>query len=178
MWLSDVSVQRPVFAMVISMLLVAFGILSFNYLPLREYPDMNSPTVSIRTGYTGASAEVIETRITQVIEDQISGIEGIKTIRSSSRDENSSIVYPRGHQLRFPHDYHNNHSRELRDSGIPGYLQDSACYSPSSASIFSISILSSTKSSLLSLLRSENNEIKGVSRPSKKFSRNVSLCSR
>ena len=91
MWLSDISVQRPVFATVISMMLVAFGILSFNYLPLREYPDMNSPTVSIRTGYIGASAEVIETRITQVIEDQISGIEGIKTIRSSSRDESSSI---------------------------------------------------------------------------------------
>lgn len=91
MWLSDISVQRPVFATVISLMLVAFGILSFNYLPLREYPDMNSPTVSIRTGYIGASAEVIETRITQVIEDQISGIEGIKTIRSSSRDESSSI---------------------------------------------------------------------------------------
>ncbi|MEE8079213.1 MAG: efflux RND transporter permease subunit, partial [Pseudomonadales bacterium] len=91
MWLSDVSVQRPVFATVISMMLVAFGVLSFNYLPLREYPNINSPTVSIRTSYIGASADVIETRITQVLEDQISGIEGIKTIRSSSRDEMSSI---------------------------------------------------------------------------------------
>ncbi len=91
MWLSDVSVQRPVFATVISMMLVAFGVLSFNYLPLREYPNINSPTVSIRTSYIGASADVVETRITQVLEDQISGIEGIKTIRSSSRDEMSSI---------------------------------------------------------------------------------------
>ena len=91
MWLSDTSVKRPVFATVISMMLVAFGILAFNYLPLREYPDVNSPLVSISTTYIGASAEVIETRITKVVEDQISGIEGIKTIRSSSRDERSSI---------------------------------------------------------------------------------------
>ncbi|MEM8766567.1 MAG: efflux RND transporter permease subunit [Pseudomonadota bacterium] len=91
MWLSDVSVKRPVFATVISLMLVAFGALSFNYLPLREYPNINSPTVSVRTDYVGASAEVIETRITQVIEDQISGIEGIKTIRSSSRDEASRV---------------------------------------------------------------------------------------
>ena len=91
MWLSDVSVKRPVFAIVISLMLVAFGILSFNYLPLREYPDINPPVVSINTSYTGASAEVIETRITQVIEDQISGIAGIKSITSSSRDERSSV---------------------------------------------------------------------------------------
>lgn len=91
MWLSDISVKRPVFATVISMMLVAFGVLSFSYLPLREYPDINSPVVSVSTTYVGASAEVIETRITQVIEDQISGIEGIKSIRSSSRDERSNI---------------------------------------------------------------------------------------
>jgi multidrug efflux pump len=91
MWLSDVSVKRPVFATVISLLLVAFGVLSFNFLPLREYPDINPPVVSISTTYVGASAEIIETRITQVIEDQISGIAGIKNISSSSRDERSSI---------------------------------------------------------------------------------------
>ena len=91
MWLSDVSVKRPVFATVISLMLVAFGVLSFSYLPLREYPDINAPVVSISTSYIGASAEIIETRITQVLEDQISGVEGIKTIRSSSRDENSRI---------------------------------------------------------------------------------------
>ncbi|MFU8817009.1 MAG: efflux RND transporter permease subunit [Pseudomonadales bacterium] len=91
MWLSDVSVKRPVFATVISLLLVAFGILSFNYLPLREYPDINPPVVSINTSYIGASAEIVETRITQVIEDQVSGIAGIKSITSSSRDERSSI---------------------------------------------------------------------------------------
>ena len=91
MWLSDISVKRPVFASVISLLLVAFGILSFNYLPLREYPDIQPPLVSVSTTYVGASADIIETRITQLIEDQISGIEGIKSITSSSRDERSSI---------------------------------------------------------------------------------------
>jgi multidrug efflux pump len=91
MWLSDVSVKRPVFASVISLLLIAFGTLSFSLLPLREFPDINPPIVSINTTYVGASAEVIETRITQIIEDQISGVEGIKAIGSRSRDERSSI---------------------------------------------------------------------------------------
>ena len=62
MWLSDISVKRPVFASVISLLLVAFGMLSFSLLPLREFPDINPPIVSINTTYIGASAEVIETR--------------------------------------------------------------------------------------------------------------------
>ena len=91
MWLSDTSVQRPVFATVISLLLVAFGLLAFEALPLREYPDISSPVVSVRTAYVGASADVIESRITQIIEDQISGIEGIKNIRSISQDEFSSV---------------------------------------------------------------------------------------
>ena len=92
MWLSDVSVKRPVLATVISLMLVAFGTLSFQLLPLREYPDINPPLVSIRTSYVGASAEVIETRITQVIEDQINGIEGIKSINSTSSDERSRVT--------------------------------------------------------------------------------------
>jgi multidrug efflux pump len=91
MWLSDTSVKRPVFATVISLILVAFGLLSYNALPLREYPDISPPIVSIGTAYVGASAEVIESRVTQLIEDQVSGIEGIKSIRSTSRDEFSSI---------------------------------------------------------------------------------------
>lgn len=91
MWLSDTSVKRPVFATVISLILVAFGLLSYNALPLREYPDISPPIVSIGTAYVGASAEVIESRVTQLLEDQVSGIEGIKSIRSTSRDEFSSI---------------------------------------------------------------------------------------
>lgn len=91
MWLSDVSVVRPVFATVLSVMLLALGILSFRELPIREYPDINPPIVSIRTTYPGASADVVETRITQTVESQVSGIEGVKNIRSSSRDGSSSI---------------------------------------------------------------------------------------
>lgn len=91
MWLSDVSVKRPVLATVISMLLVAFGLLAFRELPTREYPDIVPPVISVTTGYPGASAEVVETRITQLLEGEISGLEGIKTITSRSQDERSSI---------------------------------------------------------------------------------------
>jgi multidrug efflux pump len=91
MWLSDVSVKRPVFATVISLLLVAFGILAFTELPVREYPDISPPVVSVQTAYPGASADVVETQITQPIEDQIAGIAGIRSIESSSSDGRSNI---------------------------------------------------------------------------------------
>ena len=91
MLLSDISVTRPVFASVISLLLIAFGIVSFTRLPLREYPDIDPPVVSVSTTYQGAAANVIEARITQVIEDRIAGVEGIKFISSSSSDGRSRI---------------------------------------------------------------------------------------
>lgn len=91
MFLSDVSVKRPVFASVVNILLIVFGIVCFTMLPLREYPDIDPPVVSIDTDYNGASAEIVETQITQIIEDRISGIEGIKNINSSSRNGRSSI---------------------------------------------------------------------------------------
>ncbi len=91
MIISDVSVKRPVFTTVVSILLVAFGAISFTRLPLQELPSLDVPIVSINTIYIGASAEVIETRITQVIEAQIGGIEGIDRIASTSRNESSSI---------------------------------------------------------------------------------------
>lgn len=91
MFISDISVKRPVFATVISLLILAFGILSFRGLPLREYPDTSPPVVSVQTDYRGASAQIIETTVTQVIEDQISGIEGVESISSSSLDGSSRI---------------------------------------------------------------------------------------
>ena len=91
MILSDISVRRPVFAMVVSLLLVILGAASLRGLPVRQYPDIDPPVVSIRTVYRGASAEVIETKITQVIEDRIAGIEGIAKLTSGSQDELSSI---------------------------------------------------------------------------------------
>jgi multidrug efflux pump len=89
--LSDQSVRRPVFAAVISMLLVILGLASMSRLPVRQYPDVDSPVVSIDTEYRGASAEVVETKVTQVIEERIAGIEGIVKLTSSSRDERSDI---------------------------------------------------------------------------------------
>ena len=91
MFLSDISVKRPVFASVISLLLVAFGIVSFTRLSLREYPAIDPPVVSITVNYPGASASIVETRITQLIENRISGIEGIDFIESTSEDGRSRV---------------------------------------------------------------------------------------
>lgn len=86
------AVKRPVVASVISLLLVAFGLVSYERLSLREYPDIDSPIVSISTNYPGAPAAVVEQQITQIIEDRIAGVEGIKQISSSSQDGRSNVV--------------------------------------------------------------------------------------
>ncbi len=91
MIISDFSVRRPVFASVVSMLLIILGLASMLRLPVRQYPDVDPPVVSIETRYRGASAEVVETKITQIIEDRIAGIEGIVKLTSNSRDERSEI---------------------------------------------------------------------------------------
>ncbi|WJG08787.1 efflux RND transporter permease subunit [Aliiglaciecola sp. LCG003] len=91
MLLSDISVKRPVFASVVNLLLIIFGVVAITMLSLREYPDIDQPIVSINTSYPGASANIVETRITQLLEDRISGIEGIKNITSTSRNGRSSI---------------------------------------------------------------------------------------
>ncbi|MTW22458.1 efflux RND transporter permease subunit [Allochromatium palmeri] len=91
MILSDVSITRPVLASVLSLLLVAFGLVSFDRLPLRQFPDIDPPVVSIDTTYRGAAAAVVETRITQIIEERIAGIEGIRTVESTSEDGRSRI---------------------------------------------------------------------------------------
>lgn len=92
MLLSDVSVKRPVFATVVNLLLLTFGIVSFFMLSLRQYPDIDPPIVSVSTSYPGASAEIVESKITQLLEDRISGIEGIKNINSTSRNGRSNIT--------------------------------------------------------------------------------------
>jgi len=89
--LSDISVKRPVLAAVMSILLVAFGLLAFDRLPLREFPNIDPPVVSIDTVYRGASADVVESRITRIIEDRIAGVEGMRFIESSSEDGRSRI---------------------------------------------------------------------------------------
>jgi multidrug efflux pump len=90
--LSDLSVTRPVFASVLALLLIVFGIVAFERLPLRQYPDIDPPVVSIDVNYRGASAKVVENRITELIEERIAGVEGIRFIQSSSEDGRSRIT--------------------------------------------------------------------------------------
>ncbi|OYQ35838.1 multidrug transporter AcrB [Niveispirillum lacus] len=91
MVISDISIQRPVLAFVISAMLVVFGVLGYEKLPVRELPKIDYPIVSISTNYPGASAEVVDNEITERIEGVINGIEGVKTIRSRSREGSSSV---------------------------------------------------------------------------------------
>ncbi len=92
MQLSDLSVKRPVFAAVVAMLIAVVGIVGFFSLSVREYPDVDPPIVSVETRYIGAAASVVETRITQVLEEQLAGLEGLQTITSRSRDGQSDIT--------------------------------------------------------------------------------------
>jgi len=91
MILSDVSIKRPVFAAVISMMLVVVGVIAFSRLPLRELPNIDPPVVSIDVAYPGAAAGVVETRVTQVLEDAVAGIEGVDLVSSSSRNGRASV---------------------------------------------------------------------------------------
>lgn len=92
MLISDVSVKRPVAAVVLSMLLCVFGFVSFTKLAVREMPDIENPVVSISTRYQGASATIIENQITSVLEEQLAGISGIDEITSVTRNGSSRIT--------------------------------------------------------------------------------------
>ncbi|MEG3192690.1 efflux RND transporter permease subunit [Lysobacter sp. D1-1-M9] len=89
--ISDLSIRRPVFATVMSLLLIVLGVMAFSRLTLRELPAIDPPIVSVDVNYPGASAAVIETRVTQVLEDALSGIEGIETIQSRSVNGRASV---------------------------------------------------------------------------------------
>jgi len=92
MFLPELSIRRPVLATVMSLVIILLGVISFQRLSVREYPKIDTPVVSVRTVYKGASAQVVESQITQPLEDSISGIEGIRTIKSASREEVSTIT--------------------------------------------------------------------------------------
>ena len=91
MTLSEFSIRRPVFATVISLMLVILGLVSLTRIAVREFPEVDPVFVSVTTDYRGAGAAIVENKITQVIEDRIAGLEGIEALRSSSRDGRSAI---------------------------------------------------------------------------------------
>ena len=91
MLISDLCIKRPVFASVIALLIAVFGVFSYSQLSTREYPDISPAVISVNTGYPGAAADIVENRITQVLERELSGIEGIKAMRSRSIDGRSNI---------------------------------------------------------------------------------------
>ena len=92
MQLPEISIRRPVFATVLSLLIVLIGYVSFNRLSVREYPKIDEPVVTVETRYAGASSEVVEGQVTKVLEDSLAGIEGADIITSISRQEQSQIT--------------------------------------------------------------------------------------
>lgn len=90
--LSRISINRPVLAIVLSLTILIFGIIGFFFIGIREYPSVDPPIITVSTSYIGANAEVIETQITEPLEESINGIEGIKSLSSASRDGRSSIT--------------------------------------------------------------------------------------
>ena len=92
MSLSSISIRRPVLAIVMSIAIVLFGVIGYTYLGVREYPSIDPPIITVTTSYTGANADIIESQITEPLEEQINGIAGIRSLTSVSRDGRSSIT--------------------------------------------------------------------------------------
>ena len=92
MVLSDISIRRPVFATVINLVIVLVGLIAYDRLAVRQIPNVDTPVVTVNTGYPGASAQVIESQVTQPIEDALSGVEGIEYMQSVSREQSSQVT--------------------------------------------------------------------------------------
>ncbi len=90
--LSELSLRRPVLAVVCSIVIIIFGLIGYSFLGVREYPAIDPPVVSVRTSYTGANAEIIEQQITEPLEKAVNGVEGVRTITSSSAQGSSNIT--------------------------------------------------------------------------------------
>ena len=89
--IASFSIKRPVFSSVLSIVIVLFGAVGFYFLGLREFPSVDPPIITVSTSYVGANADVISTQITEILEESINGIAGIRTLTSSSSDGRSSI---------------------------------------------------------------------------------------
>ncbi|MBX2984275.1 MAG: efflux RND transporter permease subunit [Flavobacteriales bacterium] len=90
--ISSISINRPVLASVISILIVLFGIVGFTYLGVREFPSVDPPVITVTTNYTGANADIMESQVTEVLEESINGISGIRSLTSISSDGRSNIT--------------------------------------------------------------------------------------
>jgi multidrug efflux pump len=123
MIISDIAVKRPVFATVISLLLIAFGLVSFDRLSLREYPDIDAPIVTVEVEYPGAPANIVESRVTEFIEERIAGVAGIDFVQSVSKDGQSKVTI----QFLISRDI-NAAANDIRDriSGIQDNLPEAA----------------------------------------------------
>ena len=91
MQLPEICIKRPVFATVLSLIILLIGLISYTRLSVREYPRIDEPVVSVNTTYRGASAEVVESQVTKPLEDSLAGIEGVELMTSQSRSEQSRI---------------------------------------------------------------------------------------
>src|SRR3954469_16207664 len=89
--ISELSLRRPILAIVLNIVIVVFGLIGFKFLGVRDYPAIDPPNINVRTSYTGANAEIIESQITEPLEKAINGIAGIKNITSSSSQGSSNI---------------------------------------------------------------------------------------
>ncbi|TAH34282.1 MAG: efflux RND transporter permease subunit, partial [Alphaproteobacteria bacterium] len=92
MQITSTMIKRPVFTTVINLLVLLIGVMAFERLSIREYPNIDEPIITVDAKYPGASAEIMESRVTQIIEDSVSGIEGIEVMSSISRSESSQIT--------------------------------------------------------------------------------------
>lgn len=121
MFLSDISIKRPVLATVMSLVIVLLGLVGYTTLSVREYPNVDEPVITVTTSYSGANAQIMESQVTKPLEDSLAGIEGIKFINSTSR-EGVSIINVAFIQSRDPDDA----AAEVRDkvSRARGALPD------------------------------------------------------
>ena len=160
--LSSVFIERPVLTTVLSIVIVLFGMIGFSFLGIREYPSVDPPVVTVSTVYVGANAEVIESQITEPLEESINGIAGIRTLSSTSRDGASTITveFEIGTDMEAAaNDVRDRVSRSIRslppDVDPPVVVKSDADANP----IFSLTVQSS-KRSLLELSDLANNVFK------------------
>ena len=92
MGLSTLSIKRPVFTIVVNLLIILFGILGYSYLGVREFPSIDPAVITVQTNYTGANADIIEQQITEPLEKAINSVDGIRNITSNSAQGSSTIT--------------------------------------------------------------------------------------